>query len=1045
MILANLTFLICYTELLVCGYMIYTGRRFAKKDWGLIALGLLCTVWSLGQGIVMIASSPWARFLGNCLLEGGTLFTFAVLPYYLNHTLPRRRRIFQRIFWAQIAITCVVLPLYVACGAMQLAAGRLSENGWGYHLLAVYKVCVLAVMVGAEVYAAQRFKFRRNRFRSRVVAGCLALGLVLEALDGTVADVSPLGCFLQFAIFITLCALSLRFPVVIGADSVATYIQESLRSPFVVLAPDNTVQLVNNSGEELLGSPQRKLVGRDIRECVRFLDEYRPIAVTREGNTMANYDAVTHGGVLCRLEMTYVYDYFGEVLSAIIVMSDVTEQVRMIHQLEESRVQAEQASAAKSAFLANTSHEIRTPMNAVMGLAELLGREPLPPGAMEHVRGIRQASDNLLSIINDLLDFSKIESGKMEIVEGPYQLGSLLNDVISIVRTRLTDRPVLFAANVDCSLPSVLCGDEVRMRQVLMNLLNNAAKYTRQGSITLTVAQRGRLEGTINLVFSIQDTGIGIKQENLERIFGDFERFDTTANRAVEGTGLGLPISQKLSRAMGGEITVESEYGKGSVFTFVVPQGVQDEAALASLEEPQGKSVLLLENRDIYAQSIGATVRGLGAACRHVRTQGEFFQALRESPYTLVFAPSAQYNGARRIMERLGATARLVLLAEFGEIAAPEQSTLSLPAWCVPVAQVLSGQAMPVDYYADPHKAISFVAPAARVLVVDDLYTNLKVAEGLMAPYQMQVDLCQSGPDAVTMALAGEYDIIFMDHMMPGMDGVEAAQIIRRQRGRYQTLPIVALTANAVSGMKEMYLAAGLDDFLAKPIDTAKLNALLEMWLPPHKKQRYTPDGPAPGARAPLSIAELDTARGLVMAGGSQSRYEENLRAIALEMPDRIRHLRQCMQDGDLPLYTITVHALKSALAAVGAQPLSDRAAKLEAAGHKGDMAVIAAHNEDFLARLLFLTERINLALPALPRLQQTAASDDDLAGLPQALAKLEKALEVMDAGEVEKNMARLRQKAWPDRMEQTLAAVEGRIAVYDYAEARRLLGKPPT
>jgi CheY-like chemotaxis protein len=382
-----------------------------------------------------------------------------------------------------------------------------------------------------------------------------------------------------------------------------------------------------------------------------------------------------------------------------------------------------EASRTKSDFLAKMSHEIRTPMNAVIGFSDMLLQRELPGDIRKEVWNIKQAGSRLISIINDILDFSKIEAGKMDIADSEYMFASLIRDVENIIKFKNADGSIEFITDIDPTLPNKLRGDMIRVRQVLLNLLSNALKYTREGSVTFTVFGVKREEDRILLSFEVADTGVGIRQEDMENLFDSFNQIDASKNPGIEGTGLGLTISQNLCHLMGGEITVRSVYGEGSVFTALIPQGIVD---------------------------------------------GQPFRQQDEET-------EAVLQGTKK-------------------------------------------------------RIIEFTAPKARVLAVDDSAVNLTVLKGLLRPYGMQIDFCLSGEKSVDLVRRRSYDLIFMDHMMPGMDGVEAVAAIRREEGG-GAVPIIALTANAISGMREMFLENGFNDYLSKPIDMAKLDKLVAIWI----------------------------------------------------------------------------------------------------------------------------------------------------------------------------------------------------------------------
>jgi signal transduction histidine kinase/CheY-like chemotaxis protein len=489
-------------------------------------------------------------------------------------------------------------------------------------------------------------------------------------------------------------------------------------------------------------------------------------------------------------------------------------------ELERQTMLAESASRAKSDFLAKMSHEIRTPMNAIIGMSELILRENITPVIRENATGAKQAGTNLLSIINDILDFSKIELGKMEIDHREYWLGSLLNDVINIIRIRLNEKAIQFIVNVDGVLPRKLEGDEIRVRQVLLNLLSNAAKYTNRGHVSFTVSGEVKESGVIWLSFEVADTGVGIKTDDMSRLFGDFTQFNNRANHQGEGTGVGLAIPRNLCRAMNGDVFEESGYGEGSVFTVKLPQTVKDDTPIGNMSD--------------YASA----------------------------------------------------------------------------------------------YDDNRDGDVSFTAPAARLLIVDDNAANLKVAEGLLAPYRSHIDTCLSGAEAIRLARENRYDIIFMDHMMPDMDGMEATAAIRAMESDYfKTIPIVALTANAVVGMRETFLKNGFSDYLPKPIEIAKLNEMMGKWIPREKREKIeaAPEQDADRPHVRLEIEGLDTARGIAMTGGSVSNYLKVLALFCDDAAGRLEILREMPDESKLPHFITQVHALKSALASIGSAKLSKR------------------------------------------------------------------------------------------------------------------------
>ncbi|MDR2069271.1 MAG: hypothetical protein LBP71_05320 [Spirochaetaceae bacterium] len=429
---------------------------------------------------------------------------------------------------------------------------------------------------------------------------------------------------------------------------------------------------------------------------------------------------------------------------------------KQTHRLEELRVEAEAASRAKNNFLASMSHEIRTPMNAISGMSELLLRRDMDEESKGYVRDIKQASSNLLSIINDLLDFSKIEAGRLEIIPVTYYLSSLINDMVNIIRMKLVEKPIRFYTNIDAAIPNMLSGDVVRVRQIFLNLLGNAVKYTEKGFISVTITQDTRRENNLTLKIVVADSGFGIKPEDRQKLFGEFVQVDTHKNRGIEGTGLALAITRRLCVAMGGDISVESEYGKGSVFTVSVPQkiaGAQDvEMPFAAVDNPGKKKTLIFERRVIYAKSVAWSLKNIQVPHRLVTNLENFTEALRGEDWYVVFSGYGLYHRIRPVMEQLKKEfpqkegPPLALMIEWGtEAYVPGVRFVSLPIQSLSISAVLNGRPDRRNYGESAFSGTRFTAPAARFLVVDDIATNLKVAEGLIAPYHARVDTALSG------------------------------------------------------------------------------------------------------------------------------------------------------------------------------------------------------------------------------------------------------------------------------------------------------------
>lgn len=518
--------------------------------------------------------------------------------------------------------------------------------------------------------------------------------------------------------------------------------------------------------------------------------------------------------------------------------AEIAEQkAKKSDELREAKIMAEKANRAKSEFLANMSHEIRTPINAVIGMNEMVLRECREENIREYAQNIHGASETLLSIINDILDFSKIESGKMEIVENQYELSSVLNDVVNMIQLKTEQKELQFELDIDGMLPNELIGDEVRIRQIIVNILNNAVKYTKEGSVVFTVKGETAGDGMIWLDITVRDTGIGIRKEDQSKLFSVFERLDLKENRNIEGTGLGLAITGKLVEKMNGKIEVESFYGQGSTFRIRLPQKVASPEQIGDFKEKYRRFLL----------------------------------------------------SQKRYQE-------------------------------------------------------SFVAPEAEILVVDDNEMNLFVVKNLLKKTRVQITLCSSGTECLRLASKKHYDVILLDHMMPGIDGIETLNRLRALPDSLcKDTPTVALTANAIVGVREMYLSKGFDDYLSKPIDGKLLEELLKNYIPEEKllvtgdqeaaEEQKSAEGVEPAAGIAEESEFLNTALGLQYSGEDMEMYRTMLQMFAEMRPEKQSEIQKSFENSDWENYTIQVHALKSTALSIGGSRLSELARKLEMAG----------------------------------------------------------------------------------------------------------------
>ena len=675
-------------------------------------------------------------------------------------------------------------------------------------------------------------------------------------------------------------------------------------------------------------------------------------------------------------ELGYIYTdtlrmRFPLVYFAITLLSGTMQyQLRNYHIEQEKLIRnLEYVSQTKNDFLANMSHEIRTPMNAIVGMCELILRDEINENVRENCFNIQNSSRSLLTIINDILDFSKIEAGRIELVEETFNIASTINDVINMAMTRKGDKDIEIIVKVDPTIPKGLVGDELRIRQVIINLMTNAVKFTGKGCVVMKVTQSRHVYG-INLNVSIKDTGIGISKENIEKLFTSFQQVDTKKNRSVEGTGLGLAISKRLISQMGGFINVSSKYGEGSEFKFVIPLRVSNQEPFIHVNDASNVNIAVFLDKEKYNQEETAKeykelVHELGEGFKVKFTMFDSVDKLKQGieagTFSHCFTAREEYLNYTEIFNEIGDMCQLAVVQDrLQEIELPEHiKKVSKPFYALSFAAVMNNDRFIMDMHGQRSFSARFVAPDAKILIVDDNAINLKVAAGLMKPYNMKIMTAISGPEAIEAVKSKDIDLIFMDHMMPEMDGVEAVKIIRGMQERYyQEVPIVALTANAVNGAREMFLANGFNDFLPKPIETGMLDRMLRAWLPQdcvittstmakNNKQQET----APAKEEKRNDAVLiDYKKGLAYSGGDEETYLEVLEVYYASGKKYKEELKNCFVNQDWETYTVKIHALKSSSLSVGAENLSNQAKEMELAGKAGKYDIIRNQHESAMA-----------------------------------------------------------------------------------------------
>lgn len=726
-----------------------------------------------------------------------------------------------------------------------LAPSKANLNGYTleispapmYYVYMAFLLAEIMTTIGIIIssYCSQRSMPNKGKIHFLMIAAMLSPMLllslrILKILKGD--DPTPLGILLS-CIFMSIAVV--KYGLFDPVKNAKNYIIDNLKEAVIVTDADHRFLFLNSMADKIITSINKEQGYSTDDKIYAFIQGSQDFFDWKDRHYQVEETVLKDNELIQGYMMTIV---------------DVTKIIEQNHLMKRLVLQTEDANRAKTNFVSNMSHEIRTPMNSIVGITEILLRSRHSPKEQEYLLNIQSSGRVLLTIINDVLDCSKMEAGKMQLFDEPYDTCSLFHDLRISMENRIGHSGLELIYDIDQDIPCKLKGDMGRIRQVIINLVNNAIKYTEKGSVRFSVHVRQKNTDKVMLYYEVADTGIGIRKEDQKILFDAFQRVEMDRNRYVEGTGLGLTISQNLVNMMGGVIEVESEYGKGSRFFFTIEQTIIDPTPVSAVN----------------------------------------------------------YNGQK-------------------------------------------------DNVTEKEAECLFIAPEAHILLVDDNELNLVVAKELLKPLRMQIDTAENGLQAVKMVRGSQYDLVLMDHMMPVMDGIEAAKAIRAlPEDKYQKLPIIALTANAMVDARKEFLNAGMNGFVAKPIDFARICNQLKLWLPkdlvrdvPKEAKKLLADD--------LSDREIqpeDPQMGFsfeegVKHCGSKAALMKTIRIFYRTIDSKADKIEQCLKEGLISDYVIEVHALKSSALLIGAVPLSEAAKELEDYGKQGKTEVLEEKTPDVL------------------------------------------------------------------------------------------------
>ena len=856
----------------ICGISYFKREKNAGAlRYYMLVMGFFGALWSGGYGIMGFTETGEVAAVFRAVgLVGvaGFMMTEALMIAYMVELPKWLFRAYAMIF----GIVAVV-DLYFFIPDQHTFVrlnGRMcyyTTNSFGRMVHNIFLAFVVVTMIAMAILWVHKEKPKRQSYyvRAAILANIAILfsiipDTILPMLGKPSFPSSAYGMFLTYMITWFWATKFNAFSITVG--NLSQYIYESANTAILIFDEYFRLVLANPYGQELLGI--KKIENQKLMQLFQGTDaEFGRIkdGILRDNKGVAELVSV-HGAISCSLNFSLARDFHDDPYCIVCFVYDLTKEKNMLEEVV-------RANEAKSQFLANMSHEIRTPINGILGMDSVLLKECHDENLREYAKNIQSAGQSLLSIINDILDISKIESGKMEILTIRYQLFSVLNDCYNLTKIKLQNKPVSFIMQINEKLPSWLYGDEVRIRQIINNFLSNAVKYTKEGNITFELDFEEKTDEQILLVITVRDTGIGIKEEDLGKLFESFTRIEEKRNRNIEGTGLGLNLTKNLVNLMGGEVFAESTYGKGSCFTAKIPQKIAD-----------------------------------------AKPMGDF---------------------GKRYQQYLSTS--------------------------------------------DDDK-LSFLAPDAKILVVDDVTMNLKVVEGLLKATKIQIDTAVSGSECLECVKTTPYQMIFLDHMMPEMDGLETLEHMKNlaDNPNAQT-PVIMLTANAIVGAKEEYIEAGFTDYLTKPIRETELLEMILKYLPEElvcenggqgiEKSQDAQDMEQPevggeGAE-PLQRLEqlegLDVKTGLTYCMNEEDFYIEMLQEFL--QADKASQLKHFLAEEDWDNYRTTVHALKSTSLTIGAAHLSGEAKALEMAAKEGNMDYIRSHHDGVMDEYKELTDHL--------------------------------------------------------------------------------------
>jgi len=843
-----------------------------------------------------------------------------------------------------------------------------SPNNFERYIYAAWLVPTIAIVINVLL----KLKDAPRLYRPRYLY--IAFITIAHTIYQIIATINAFPNWLKNIFVIPFVIVVIYYSVyysdIVFKQSALLYVAENLSDGFALYGEDNKRIYINDRLNNLL------------------TDEQRNDFLYKDAFDKWVFESTELNGILVKQISAQSNNFYFSVIPHVFIdkkayigtsysLQDVTPTIERLELVEKANNELIKADHMKSDFLANMSHEIRTPMNGVIGMAEMALREEMTDEAKEYINQIKASGKVLLNIINDILDFSKIESGKFEIIPQEYEILSGIYEFSNTLMAKISDKDIELIIQTNPNIPTKLFGDNLRIRQVIINLANNAIKFTEKGCVLISIDYEKIDEDNANLIVHIKDTGIGIKAEDINKLFTSFQQVDTKRNRTIEGTGLGLAISKGLVNTMNGEIGVNSIYGEGSDFYFNIPQKVIDWTPSISIQNNNKLFAFGMFSNKYLAKRFFLDMHDFDIYSAVLKSPEEFeytyetYEDMLYSSSPYIFFEERNYNDKLKQILIDNPDITGVMILDYGSLFKSDISNLKVykrPLSTQLIAMAFNNEDTHTIY--DYSSENDFIAPDARILVVDDNDINITIVNGLLQPLQMTIDSAKSGYAALDALKFNNYDIVFMDHMMPQMDGVETTKIIRQTMPQLKDMPIIALTANAISGVKEFFLSVGMNDFIPKPIEIREIINKVKIWLPTDKIQKsgstsniadtndtYNTNNNESNNDNIFELLEgIDVAKALELLGSEQI-YKTILNSYYYSIEENIEKLNNFYKNNEIPEYAILVHAVKSSSRQIGALEIGDLAYKLELAAKANDVEIIKEEHDNLIDMYLSIKQ----------------------------------------------------------------------------------------